>query len=173
MSEDNLPNHYNQGIKIYPTKSDLKVNEQNSLTGYVYATNITNQEIKSGLAVAYLEPASLYDVKDVDYTFPEDKQIIHEIGLLNIANPQTNKGTNTQYTEFGTVNRVQLDLSKLPIYTYHQTSSNVINIIQKTFPEQDGYIANPDAINNDVPEPNTALSDMRSSIEEILEPASQ
>ena len=173
MSEDNLPTHYNQGIKIYPTKSDLKVNEQNSLTGYVYATNITNQEIKSGLAVAYLEPASLYDVKDVDYTFPEDKQIIHEIGLLNIANPQMNKGTNTQYTEFGTVNRVQLDLSKLPIYTYHQTSSNVINIIQKTFPEQDGYIANPDAINNDVPEPNTALSDMRSSIEEILEPASQ
>ncbi len=103
--------------------------------------------------------------------FPHTQQVIHEIGLLSNHTSQPSKNTDPPPQEFGTVNRLQIDLTALPVYAYTQKTSNVINIIQKTFPEQDGFIANPQAINNDVPEPNISLSDMRSSIEEILEPA--
>ena len=171
LSEDNLPNFYNKGIKIYPTKSELKLNEHNTLTGYVYVTNLTTDNIDDRLVVAYLESADIYDVKDVDYNFPHTQQVIHEIGLLSDHTSKPSKNTDSPPKEFGTVNRVQIDLTALPVYAYTQKTANVINIIQKTFPEQDGFIANPQAINNDVPEPNISLSDMRSSIEEVLEPA--
>ncbi|MCP3663281.1 MAG: hypothetical protein GY696_12440 [Gammaproteobacteria bacterium] len=171
FTEDNLSSQFNQGIKVYPTKSDLKLKAQNTLSGHVYVTNMTNELIKNGLVVAYFEPASLYNVKSVDYNFPKDQQVIHEVGVFRDHAYSTMDSTTTHQREFGTVSRVQLDLSSLPVYTYSQTSSNVINLIQKTFPEQDGYIVNPTAVNNDVPVPNISLSDMRSSIEDILEPA--
>ena len=82
FTEDNLSSEYNVGIKVFPTKSELKLNDQNTLTGHVYVTNMTNKIIKKGFVVAYFEPASLYNVKSVDYTFPKDQQVIHEIGVF-------------------------------------------------------------------------------------------
>ncbi len=116
FTEDNLSSQFNQGIKVYPIKSDLKLNTQNILTGYVYVTNLTNNSIKSGLVVAYFEPASLYNVKSVDYNFTKNQQVIHEIGVLRDHTYSTLDSTTTKPTEFGTVNH-ELDLSTLPVYT--------------------------------------------------------
>ncbi len=171
FTDDNISNTFNQGIKVFPTKSELKLTKNHTLYGYVYVTNLTNKPINSGLVVAYFEPASLYNINSVDYNFPQHQQIIHEISLIHEPSYHTTGPTSAKSTKFGTVNRVHLDISSVPVYTHIQTANNIVNLIQKTFPEQDGYIANPDAINNDVPVPDQSLSDMRSSIDDILQPA--
>lgn len=174
ISDDNIPTNQNIGVKLYPTKSVLTANEDGQLYGHVLAKNLTHQIIEQVRPTGYLEHAQTYEIKDFTYDFDPNSMFIHEVTVLQDTDQylniqkQPNVGRNKHA---GSINQIRLDPDTLPIYAQAQPKSHSINLIEKTFPEAEGYIPNPLAVNNDVPKPNISLSDLRSSIEDILDPA--
>ena len=169
ISEDHLPTFVNGSVKIYPTKSTLHVNRNGQLYGQALVKNNTARPVTDIMPQGYFENAHSYETRDFDFDFESDApKFIHEIHVLPAdPSPLTAKQPDSCLK----VNRIRLDLQKLPIYNQHSAKPTRVNILERIFPEQDGYIANPNAINNDTTQPNLALTDIRCSLDDLMETA--
>ncbi len=164
ISEDNLPSLINGAAKLHPTKCSLELNQNGQLFGHALVTNNSSNILQNIKPTGFFENAFNYETRDFSYDYDKDRMFIHDIHVFKDA---TNH--NTRSHKRSKINLIRLDPHTLPVYTQRSPQPARIYMIDKIFPEQTGYIPNPDAVNNDVPEPGLSLTDFRHPITNILE----
>ena len=173
ISEDHLPSNQNGTIRLYPTKSRMERDpDSGRLCAQVLAHNIGSAPISNFVITGFCDNANRYNVRDYDCEAPEtERMFLHEVKILPQQTPVIPYANPTSPPV--RVNEISLNNYAFPIISKQLTIPAKQSLIEKVFPENCSYRANPAAINNDVPVPGKSLTDYRSNIDGILEEAEE